>query len=133
MSNKIQLLRISAIALAVSLISPGAGAQALKADADAMLDKLIAEKWLTANAVFGLFPANTMNSDDIEIYTDETRTQVAFTWYGLRQQTEKPVIDGVPRPNQCLADFIAPRGTDDYIGLFAVTAGLGMDDWAPFL
>jgi len=52
---------------------------------------------------------------------------VAFTYYGMRQQTVKPVIDGIARPNQCLADFIAPKGTPDYIGLFAVTAGLGIE------
>jgi 5-methyltetrahydrofolate--homocysteine methyltransferase len=68
-----------------------------------------------------------VHDDDIEIYTDETREQVAFTYYGMRQQTVKPVIDGIARPNQCLADFIAPKGTPDYIGLFAVTAGLGIE------
>jgi 5-methyltetrahydrofolate--homocysteine methyltransferase len=95
----------------------------------AMLQKLIEGRWLTANGVIALLPANTVNDDDIEIYTDETRSEVAFTWYGLRQQTEKPVIDGVPRPNQCLADFIAPKssGVEDYIGLFAVTAGIGIE------
>ena len=73
-------------------------------------------------------PANTVNDDDIEIYTDENRSQVAFTYYGMRQQSVKPVIDGVNRPNQCLSDFLAPKGiADDYIGLFAVTAGLGID------
>jgi 5-methyltetrahydrofolate--homocysteine methyltransferase len=76
-----------------------------------------------------LLPANTVNDDDIEIYTDDARTQVAFTYYGARQQTEKPVIDGVARPNQCLADFIAPKssGIADYIGFFAVTAGIGIE------
>jgi 5-methyltetrahydrofolate--homocysteine methyltransferase len=95
----------------------------------AMLKKLIDGRWLTANGVIALLPANSVNDDDIEIYTDETRSQVAFTYYGLRQQTEKPVIDGVARPNQCLADFIAPKssGIADYIGLFAVTAGLGIE------
>jgi 5-methyltetrahydrofolate--homocysteine methyltransferase len=68
-----------------------------------------------------------VRDDDIEIYTDDSRSEMAFTWYGLRQQTVKPVIDGVQRPNQCLADFIAPKGTPDYIGIFAVTAGLGID------
>jgi len=72
-------------------------------------------------------PANTVNDDDIELYTDETRKKVAFTWYGMRQQTVKPVIDGIARPNQCLSDFIAPKGADDYIGLFAVSAGMGME------
>jgi cobalamin-dependent methionine synthase I len=69
-----------------------------------------------------------VNDDDIEIYTDETPQRGAMTWRGLRQQTERPVIDGVPRPNRCLADFIAPKGVKhDHIGLFAVTAGLGVE------
>ena len=73
--------------------------------------ELIEGRWLTANGVIGLYPANTVNDDDIEIYTDETRSEVAMTWYGLRQQTEKQVIDGVMRPSRCLADFvIAPKG-----------------------
>src|SRR5690606_2251593 len=86
-----------------------------------MLKKIIDGRWLTANGAIALLPANTVNDDDIEIYTDESRTQVAFTYYGTRQQTEKPVIDGVPRPNQCLSDFIAPKssGVADYIGMFA--------------
>ena len=107
------------------------GEQASKVyeEAQAMLKKLIEGRWLTANGVLALLPANTINDDDIEIYTDESRTQVAFTYYGLRQQTEKPVIDGVARPNQCLADFIAPKSSSvaDYIGLFAVTAGIGIE------
>jgi len=107
------------------------GEQASKVyeEGQAMLKKLIEGRWLTANGVIALLPANVVNDDDIEIYTDETRTQVAFTYYGLRQQTAKPVIDGVARPNQCLADFIAPKssGIADYIGLFAVTAGIGIE------
>ena len=103
----------------------GDEARKLFADAQTMLKKIIAEKWLTANAVFGLFPANTVNADDIEIYTDDTRQQVAMTWHNLRQQTKKPA----DIPNYCLADFIAPKtsGVSDYIGGFAVTAGLGID------
>ena len=103
----------------------GEEARKLFADAQAMLKKIIEEKWLTANAVFGLFPANSVNSDDIEIYTDETRKKVAITWHNLRQQTRKP--DDIP--NYCLADFIAPKETKirDYIGAFAVTAGIGID------
>ncbi|RJG04796.1 methionine synthase [Noviherbaspirillum cavernae] len=95
----------------------------------ALLKKLIDGRWLTANGVVALLPANSVNDDDIEIYTDETRSEVAFTYYGVRQQTAKPVIDGVARPNQCLADFIAPKssGVVDYIGLFAVTAGIGIE------
>ena len=103
----------------------GETARSLFHDAQAMLKRIIDEKWLTANAVFGLFPANSVNSDDIEIYTDETRKKVAMTWHNLRQQTRKP--DDIP--NYCLADFIAPKetGVPDYIGAFAVTAGLGID------
>jgi len=107
----------------------GESARQVFADAKKMLSRLVSSHWLTANGVISLLPANTVNDDDIEIYTDDTRTQVALTWRNLRQQTERPVIDGVPRPNRCLADFIAPKesGIADYIGLFAVTAGLGVD------
>jgi 5-methyltetrahydrofolate--homocysteine methyltransferase len=106
------------------------GEQARKvfADGQAMLKKIIEGRWLSANGVIGLYPANTVNSDDIELYTDESRTQVALTWHGLRQQTEKQDVDGVMRPSRCLADFVAPKGeADDYVGLFAVTAGLGVE------
>jgi 5-methyltetrahydrofolate--homocysteine methyltransferase len=118
------------------------------ADAKRMLKRLIEGRWLTASGVVGLYPANSVG-DDIEIYTDETRTEVAMTWYGLRQQAEKTALDGVMRPSRCLADFIAPKvlsaetraaraghaGAEghntfmlpDYIGLFAVTAGLGAE------
>ena len=107
----------------------GDAARKLFAEGQAMLRKIIDGRWLTANGVIALLPANTVNDDDIEIYTDDTRSQTAFTWYGMRQQTEKPVIDGVPRPNYCLADFIAPKdsGVADYIGMFAVTGGLGIE------
>ncbi len=105
----------------------GEAATKVFAEAQAMLKKIIDGRWLTANGVIALMPASAVNDDDIEIYTDETRSQVAFTWYGMRQQSVKPVIDGIARPNQCLADFIAPKGTPDYIGLFAVTAGLGIE------
>jgi 5-methyltetrahydrofolate--homocysteine methyltransferase len=103
----------------------GEEARKVFADAQAMLKQIIAEKWLTANAVFGLFPANTVNSDDIEIYTDESRNLVAMTWHNLRQQTLKPQ----DKPNLCLADYIAPKetGVADYIGAFAVTTGIGID------
>ena len=106
------------------------GEQARKvfADAQAMLKKIIEGRWLSANGVIGLYPANTVHDDDIELYTDETRSQVALTWHGLRQQTEKQEVDGVMRPSRCLADFVAPKGVaDDYVGLFAVTAGLGAE------
>jgi 5-methyltetrahydrofolate--homocysteine methyltransferase len=106
------------------------GEQATKvyADAQAMLKKIIEGRWLSANGVVGLYPANTVNHDDIALYTDESRSEVALTWHGLRQQTEKQEIDGVMRPSRCLADFVAPQGTaDDYVGMFAVTAGLGSE------
>jgi 5-methyltetrahydrofolate--homocysteine methyltransferase len=106
----------------------GGEAQRVHADALKMLQRAIEGRWLTANGVMGLWPANTVNDDDIEIYADESRAQVLMTWRGLRMQSERPVVDGVPRPNRCLADFIAPKGTKpDYVGLFAVTAGLGVD------
>ena len=74
------------------------------------------------------YPANAVG-DDIEVYADDSRKEVLFTWHGLRQQTRKPVLDGVPNPNQCLSDFVAPResGIADYIGLFAVTSGVGQE------
>jgi 5-methyltetrahydrofolate--homocysteine methyltransferase len=103
----------------------GEEARKLFADAQAMLKKIVEEKWLTANAVFGLFPANSVNSDDIEIYADDKRKQVAMTWHNLRQQTKKPA----DIPNYCLADFIAPKESKvkDYVGAFAVTTGIGID------
>jgi 5-methyltetrahydrofolate--homocysteine methyltransferase len=103
----------------------GEAASALFRDAQAMLKKIVEQKWLGANAVVGLFPANTVNSDDIEIYADKGRMRVAMTYHNLRQQTTKPA----GRPNLCLADFIAPKetGIRDTIGAFAVTAGLGID------
>jgi len=127
----------------------GTEAVRVYADARRMLTRLIEGRWLTASGVIGLYPANSVG-DDIEIYTDET------TWHGLRQQTEKTAIDGVMRPNRCLADFVAPKVLTpeliaararilgardqnyakkevqasqiaDYIGVFAVTAGLGAE------
>ncbi len=106
----------------------GEQARRVFADGQAMLQRLIDGRWLSASAVIGLYPANTVSDDDIELYTDETRSQVALTWHGLRQQTEKHEIDGVMRPSRCLADFVAPKGVaDDYVGVFAVTAGLGVE------
>ena len=113
----------------------GTEAVRVYADGQRMLKRLIEGRWLTANAVVGLYPANSVNGDDIEFYTDDTRTEVAMTWYGLRQQTEKQEIDGVMRPSRCLADFVAPKldasgqctGLKDYAGVFAVTAGIGVD------
>lgn len=112
----------------------GSAARKVYDDGRVMLTKIIQERWLTAQGVMSLLPANTVNDDDIEIYTDETRTQVAFTWYQVRQQNAREAIiqaDGSLQypPNRCLADYIAPKssGVADYIGLFAVTAGLGCD------
>ena len=103
----------------------GEAARNLFQDAQAMLKLIIEEKWLKANAAIGLFPANSVNSDDIEIYADESRAKVAMTFHNLRQQNVKPQGN----PNQCLADFIAPRdsGVKDHIGAFVVTAGIGID------
>jgi len=76
----------------------------------------------------GFWPANTVNDDDIQLYTDESRRQVAMTWWGLRQQTEKQEIEGKMRPSRALADFVAPKGVaKDYVGMFAVTAGIGIE------
>ncbi|WP_240791890.1 methionine synthase [Rhodoferax bucti] len=106
----------------------GEQARKVLADGQALLKKIIDGRWLTANAVVALYPANTVNDDDIAFYTDESRSDVALTWYGLRQQTEKQEIDGVMRPSRCLADFVAPAGVKpDYAGMFAVTAGIGAD------
>ncbi|MBH1979318.1 MAG: methionine synthase [Comamonadaceae bacterium] len=98
------------------------------ADGQAMLKKMIDGRWLQASGVMALYPANSVG-DDIEFYTDETRSEVLTTWYGLRQQTEKHAVEGVMRPSRCLADFVAPKdsGIADYAGLFAVTAGLGVE------
>jgi len=126
----------------------GTEAVRVYADAKRMLKRLIEGRWLTASGVMGLYPANSVG-DDIEIYTDETRSEVAMTWYGLRQQLEKTAVDGLMRPSRCLADFVAPKQLApeliaaragksptsdqndqkiaDYIGVFAVTAGLGAE------
>ncbi|MGE2713778.1 methionine synthase [Mycolicibacterium litorale] len=103
----------------------GEAARKLYEDAQEMLDTAIKEKWLTANGVIGFFPANAVG-DDIEVYTDETRTEVLTTLHNLRQQGEHR--DGIP--NRSLGDFVAPRATGlrDYVGAFAVTAGLGSQD-----
>jgi 5-methyltetrahydrofolate--homocysteine methyltransferase len=107
----------------------GTEAVRVYADAKRMLQRLIEGRWLTASGIVGFWPANTVNDDDIELYTDESRTEVALTWYGMRQQTEKQVIEGVMRPSRCLSDFVAPKasGLKDYVGMFAVTAGLGIE------
>ncbi|HOY34922.1 MAG TPA: vitamin B12 dependent-methionine synthase activation domain-containing protein, partial [Piscinibacter sp.] len=107
----------------------GESARRVLSDGQRMLKRLIEGRWLTANGVIALYPANTVNDDDIEIYADESREQVLMTWRGLRMQSERPVVDGVRRPNRCLADFVAPKssGVADHVGLFAVTAGLGVE------
>ncbi len=106
----------------------GEEARKLFADAQELLDRAIAEKWLTARAVFGLFPANLLPNDSVEVYTDESREEVLTELHFLRQQKQKPP----GRPNHSLADFVAPKATglEDHIGLFAVTAGIGADEAA---
>ena len=103
----------------------GVEAKKLFADAKKMLAQIIEGKWLEARAVVGLYPANQVGEDDIELYADDERRQVMMRLHHLRQQTEKPP----GRPNQCLADFVAPKnsGVKDYMGAFAVTAGLGIE------
>jgi 5-methyltetrahydrofolate--homocysteine methyltransferase len=110
----------------------GAEAQRVFSDGKRLLQRAIEGRWLQANGVIALLPANTVDDDTIEIYSDDSRREVALRWNPLRLQTERPVVDGpdgpVRRPNRSLADFIAPRGVKaDYIGLFAVTAGLGVE------
>jgi len=103
------------------------GEQAVKLfeEGQAMLRKIIDGRWLTASGVVAFYPANTVNHEDIEIYRDESRSEVLFTWRNVRQQTVKR--EGVD--NKCLADYIAPKDTGilDYIGMFAVTGGLGIE------
>jgi 5-methyltetrahydrofolate--homocysteine methyltransferase len=103
----------------------GEAASALYADARRMLDKLVAEKWLKARAVVGFFPANSVADDDINIYADESRQSVQLRLHNLRQQKSKPQ----DQAQLCLSDFVAPAqsGRADYLGAFAVTAGIGID------
>ncbi len=103
----------------------GSEARKVFDDAQAMLKKIIEGRWLTANGVYALYPAARVDHDDIAVYADESRQKPLFTWHNLRQQNRKPTGNA----NQCLADFIAPAdsGVRDYIGMFAVTAGLGME------
>ncbi|MFZ2988855.1 vitamin B12 dependent-methionine synthase activation domain-containing protein, partial [Ideonella sp.] len=114
----------------------GDAARKVLADGQALLKRIIDGRWLQANAVMGFWPANTVDDDVIEIYRDETRSEVLMRWAPLRMQTVRPVITDehgvtVQRPNRSLADFIAPKSgpgaRPDYIGMFAVTAGLGAD------
>ena len=96
----------------------GEAARQLFADARAMLDKIVAEKWFTPKAVVGFWPANRVG-DDVRLYTDETRDEELATFFTLRQQLSK----SGDRPNVALADFVAEPGTPDYLGGFCVTAG----------
>ena len=109
------------------LNTPGVGEAARKLfdDAQVMLEKVIADKWLTANGVIGLFPANAVG-DDIEVYADESRSEVIATIRSLRQQGKHR--DGIP--NRALSDFVAPKATGlaDHVGGFAVTGGIGAQD-----
>jgi 5-methyltetrahydrofolate--homocysteine methyltransferase len=103
----------------------GPKARELFDDAQKLLKQIVGQKLLTANAVYGFFPANSVG-DDLELYTDETRTKVLKTLHTLRQQVEK----NPGEHNHALADFIAPKetGLPDHIGLFAVTAGVGLQE-----
>jgi 5-methyltetrahydrofolate--homocysteine methyltransferase len=110
------------------LDDPAVGAQArsLLRDARELLQRIVRDRLLRARAVFGFFPANATESDDVALYRDERRRDVVGVMHGLRQQFEKPP----GRPNLCLTDWVAPSDTGrrDYVGGFAVTAGLGLDD-----
>ena len=97
----------------------GEAARDLFRDANAMLDQMISEKWVSANAVFGFWPAEK-NGDDVKVFTDESRSETHAHFHGLRQQISKGTAS---KPNYSISDFCAPA--NDYIGGFAVTAGLG--------
>ena len=103
----------------------GKEATSLFEDAQKMLKQIVDEKWLKARAVIGFFPANSVG-DDIELYEDDNREQVKTVLHHIRQQMAKPS----DRPNSCISDFVAPKtsGKDDYVGAFAVTAGIGIDE-----
>ena len=109
----------------------GVEAQKVFNDAQKMLQKIIEGRWITAHGVMGLYPANSVNHDDIALYANEARETPVLTWHGLRQQTEKQA----GKPSRCLADFVAPRldaqanptQLKDYVGVFAVTAGIGVE------
>ncbi len=109
----------------------GIEAQKVFNDAQKMLQKIIEGRWITAHGVMGLYPANSLNQDDIALYADESRNTPVLTWHGLRQQTEKQT----GKPSRCLADFVAPlldakgkpTSLQDYAGVFAVTAGIGVE------
>ena len=105
----------------------GAEAVRLMSDARRMLTRLIDGRWLSAQAVVGLYPANSIG-DDIVLWRDESRSERLLTWTGLRQQTLKP--EG--RPNRCLSDFVGQEGVLDYVGMFSVTAGIGVESREKF-
>ncbi len=102
----------------------GVEATRLYNDARAMLDRIVKEQWLQAHGVAAIWPANTVDDDDIELYTDASRNKVVGRFQTMRQQSKK--APGVPYI--ALADFIAPKGTPDYVGGFAVTTGHGVDE-----
>jgi len=104
----------------------GDAASNLYADATRMLERVVEEKWLRARAVVGFFPANAGGDDDIAVFSDETRHTVKARLHHLRQQKSKPQNQA----QSCLADFVAPlsSGRADYLGAFAVTAGIGIDE-----
>jgi 5-methyltetrahydrofolate--homocysteine methyltransferase len=106
----------------------GEAATTLFNEAQAMLKRLVERKLIKASAVIGMWPAARVNGDDIEVYTDESRSTVMHTLHHLRQQSDK--VSG--KPNYSLADFIAPKesGIKDYVGAFAVTSGIGADELA---
>ena len=104
----------------------GEQAKSLFEDAQLLLQQIIDGNWLTAKAVFGLFPANSNAADEIEIYADEKRQEPMHKFISLRQQGQK----AKGKPYFALADFVAPNGTDDYVGCFCVTAGFGSDELA---
>jgi 5-methyltetrahydrofolate--homocysteine methyltransferase len=103
----------------------GEAARDLLADAETMLDRIVAERWLQAKAVIGFYPANTVEHDDIGVYADEARGETVAHIHTIRQQMEKKP----GQANLALADFVAPRdtGIGDFVGAFAVTAGIGID------
>ncbi len=103
----------------------GEAATSLYEEAREMLDRIVREGWLDARAVVGLFPANSVDDDDISVYADDDRREELARLHHLRQQ--KALADN--RPNRCLADFVAPAGSGvaDWLGAFAVTTGLGLD------
>ncbi len=105
-------------------VTVGKAARNLFDDANEMLERIISEKWLEARAVIGFFPANTVDDDDIVVYEDASRRSEFMRLCHLRQQRSKP--DG--KSQDCLADFVAPPGVEDFIGAFAVTAGIGIDE-----